>query len=220
VRATLARDFSLGEVEALNTLALDLVAESDARILSRAPGLPDEFFEHDGQITKAEIRALTLSALAPRRGELLWDIGAGSGSVAIEFILADAKNSAIAIERNPVRAERIKRNALALGTPGLRVVEGSAPEVLRDLPRPHKIFIGGGPTVTGLIEAALDALRPGGILAVNGVTLETQSLLVAHHAALGGQLIQAQIARAEKLGGFSAFRPALPIVQWIYEKPC
>jgi precorrin-6Y C5,15-methyltransferase (decarboxylating) len=220
VRATLARDFSLGEVEALNTLALDLVAGGDARILPRAPGLPDAFFEHDGQITKAEIRALTLSALAPRRGELLWDIGAGSGSVAIEFMLADARNSAIAIERNPVRAERIKRNALALGTPGLRVVEGRAPEALQALPRPHKIFIGGGPTEPGLIEAALDALRPGGSLVLNGVTLETQGVLVARHAALGGQLIQAQIARLERLGGFSAFRPALPIVQWIYAKPC
>ncbi|WP_294536245.1 precorrin-6y C5,15-methyltransferase (decarboxylating) subunit CbiE [uncultured Rhodoblastus sp.] len=220
VRATLALDFSLGEVEALNTLALDLAAASDARILPRAPGLPDAFFEHDGQITKAEIRALTLSALAPRRGELLWDIGAGSGSVAIEFMLADPGNSAIAIERNSARAERIRRNALALGTPALRVVEGRAPEALRGLPRPHKIFIGGGPTESGLIEAALDALARGGRLVVNGVTLETQGLLAAHHRALGGQLIQAQIARAERVGGFSAFRPALPIVQWIYAKPC
>jgi precorrin-6B C5,15-methyltransferase / cobalt-precorrin-6B C5,C15-methyltransferase len=220
VRATLARDFSFDDVEALNTLALDLVASKDAKIQPRAPGLPDEFFEHDGQITKAEIRALTLAALAPRCGELLWDIGAGSGSVAIEFMLADAKNSAIAIEQNSVRAERIARNALALGTPGLRVVEGRAPEALRDLPRPQKIFVGGGPTEPGVIETALDALLPRGILVVNGVTLETQSLLVARHGALGGRLIQAQIARAEKLGGFSAFRPALPIVQWIFERPC
>jgi precorrin-6Y C5,15-methyltransferase (decarboxylating) len=220
VRAVIARDFALDDVEALNTLALDLVASPEAKILPRAPGLPDAFFEHDGQITKAEIRALTLAALAPRRGELLWDIGAGSGSVAIEFMLADAINSAIAIERNFSRAERIKRNALALGTPGLRVVEGKAPEVLRDLPPPHKIFVGGGPTENGLIDAALEALLPGGMLVVNGVTLETQSLLVAHHGALGGRLIQAQISRAESLGGFTAFRPALPIVQWIYQKGC
>ncbi len=220
VRAAVARDFSLDGIEALNTVALDLVAESDAKILPRAPGLPDEFFEHDGQITKAEIRALTLSALAPRPGELLWDIGAGSGSVAIEFMLADNKNSAIAIERNSTRAERIRRNALALGTPGLRVIEGKAPAILGDLPRPHKIFIGGGATEAGLIDAALDALLPGGRLVVNGVTLETQGLLAAHHGALGGQLIQAQISRAERLGGFFAFRPALPIVQWIYAKKC
>jgi precorrin-6Y C5,15-methyltransferase (decarboxylating) len=220
VRASLARDFSLADVAALNTMALDLVADRDARILPRASGLPDDFFEHDGQITKAEFRALTLSALAPRRGELLWDIGAGSGSVAIEFMLADEANAAIAIEANSLRAERIGRNALALGTPGLRVVEGRAPEILAGLPRPEKIFIGGGATAPGVIEAALEALLPGGLLVVNGVTLETQSLLVARHAALGGNLLQVQIARAEKLGGFTAFRPALPIVQWIYAKRC
>ena len=220
VRASLARDFSLADVAALNTMALDLVADRDARILPRTPGLPDEFFEHDGQITKAEFRALTLSALAPRRGELLWDIGAGSGSVAIEFMLADEANAAIAIEANSLRAERIGRNALALGTPGLRVVEGRAPEILAGLSRPEKIFIGGGATAPGVVEAALEALLPGGLLVVNGVTLETQSLLVARHAALGGSLLQAQIARAEKLGGFNAFRPALPIVQWIYAKTC
>jgi precorrin-6Y C5,15-methyltransferase (decarboxylating) len=220
VRATLARDFSLADIAALNTIALDLVADRDARILPRAPGLPDDFFEHDGQITKSEFRALTLSALAPRRGELLWDIGAGSGSVAIEFMLADEANAAIAIEANSVRAQRIGRNALALGTPGLRVVEGRAPEILAGLSRPEKIFIGGGATAPGVIEAALEALLPGGLLVVNGVTLETQSLLVARHAALGGNLLQAQIARAEKLGGFTAFRPALPIVQWIYPKKC
>jgi len=220
VRASLARDCSFADVAALNTVALDLVADRDARILPRAPGLPDDFFEHDGQITKSEFRALTLSALGPRRGELLWDIGAGSGSVAIEFMLADEANSAIAIEANSARAQRIGRNAFALGTPGLRVVEGSAPKNLAGLPRPQKIFIGGGATAPGVIEAALEALLPGGFLVANGVTLETQSLLVARHAALGGNLLQAQIARAEKLGGFFAFRPALPIVQWIYAKKC
>jgi precorrin-6B C5,15-methyltransferase / cobalt-precorrin-6B C5,C15-methyltransferase len=151
---------------------------------------------------------------------LLWDIGAGSGSVAIEFMLADETNAAIAIEANSARGQRIGRNALALGTPGLRVVEGRAPDVLSGLPRPEKIFIGGGATAPGVIEAALEALLPGGLLVVNGVTLETQSLLVARHAALGGNLLQAQIARAEKLGGFTAFRSALPIVQWIYAKKC
>jgi precorrin-6Y C5,15-methyltransferase (decarboxylating) len=220
VRATTAGAYSLGEVAALNTIALDLVAGRGAKILPRTPGLPDTLFEHDGQITKAGFRALTLSALAPRRGELLWDIGAGSGSVAIEFMLADEKNSAIAIEQNSIRVERIKRNALALGTPGLRVVEGEAPEALAGLPAPQKIFIGGGATAPGIFDAALEALSPGGALVANGVTIETQSLLAERHAALGGQLIQAQISRAEKLGDFFAFRPALPIVQWTFEKPC
>jgi precorrin-6Y C5,15-methyltransferase (decarboxylating) len=220
VRATAAHTFALDDVAALNTVALDLVADRDALIVPRAPGLPDNFFEHDGQITKSEFRALTLSALAPRRGELLWDIGAGSGSVAIEFMLADPANAAIAIEAKAARAQRIARNALALGTPGLRVVEGEAPGAVAGLPPPHKIFIGGGVTVPGVIDAALEALLPGGLLVVNGVTLETQCLLVERHGALGGRLIQAQIARAEKLGGFFAFRPALPVVQWIYAKPC
>jgi precorrin-6B C5,15-methyltransferase / cobalt-precorrin-6B C5,C15-methyltransferase len=220
VRATLARDFALDDVAALNTVALDCIAAPEARILPRAPGLPDAFFEHDGQITKSEFRALTISALAPRRGELLWDIGAGSGSVAIEFMLADPANRAIAIESHPERALRIARNASALGTPDLRVVQGRAPEALAGLPRPQKIFIGGGATIPGVIEAALDALAPGGRLVVNGVTLETQSLLVVRHGARGGQLIQAQIARAERLGGFTAFRSALPIVHWIFDQPC
>jgi precorrin-6Y C5,15-methyltransferase (decarboxylating) len=220
VRATVVGGFSLGEVAALNTIALDLVAGRGAKILPRAPGLPDAFFEHDGQITKSEFRTLTLSALAPRSGELLWDIGAGSGSVAIEFMLADERNSAIAIEQNSARAERIKRNASALGTPDLRVIEGAAPEALAGLPSPQKIFIGGGATAPGVFDAALEALLPGGVLVANGVTIETQGSLAERHAALGGQLIQVQISRAEKLGGFFAFRPALPIVQWIFEKPC
>jgi precorrin-6Y C5,15-methyltransferase (decarboxylating) len=220
LRASVAHHFALDDVNALNTIALDLVADRDARIVSRAPGLPDVFFENDGQITKAEIRALTLSALAPRRGELLWDIGAGSGSVAIEFLLTDEKNSAIAIEANGERAARIRRNALALGTPHLQVVEGRAPEALRHLPCPQKIFIGGGVTKAGVLDAALEALAPGGKLVANGVTLETQALLIARHGALGGELMSAQISRAEKLGGFFAMRPALPILQWSFDKPC
>jgi precorrin-6Y C5,15-methyltransferase (decarboxylating) len=220
LRATVARDFALENIAPLNTIALDLIASSDARIISRASGLPDESFEHDRQITKSEFRALALSALAPRRGELLWDIGAGSGSIAIEFLLTDENNAAIAIEASDARAERIARNAKNLGTPHLRVVQGRAPEALRDLPPPHKIFIGGGATVAGVIEAALEALRPGGRLVAHGVTLETQSLFVARYNEIGGQLIEARIARAEKLGGFTTLRPALPILQWIYEKPC
>lgn len=220
LRATTAEDFGLENISPLNIIALDCVAAPEAKILFRAPGLPDAFFEHDGQITKAEIRALTLSALRPRRGELLWDIGAGSGSIAIEFLLADEKNQAFAIEAHPERAARLLRNAENFGVSHLKLVEGRAPEALENLPRPQKIFIGGGATRAGVMEAALDALEPGGRLVVNGVTLETQSLLIERHGALGGELISAQIGRAEKIGGFFALRQALPILQWIFDKPC
>lgn len=220
IRATRAEEFALDEISPLNIVALDCVAARDAAIIPRAPGLPDHFFEHDGQITKSSIRALTLSALQPRRGELLWDIGAGSGSIAIEFLLLDEKNQAIAIESHAERAARILRNAENLGVPQLRLVEGRAPEALAELPRPQKIFIGGGATRPGVMQAALEALQPGGRLVANGVTLETQSLLIERHGALGGELISAQIGRAEKIGGFFALRPVLPILQWIFDKPC
>ena len=219
VRAARADGFALENIDPLNTVALDLVAGPGAKTLPRASGLPDAFFEHDGQITKAEFRALTLSALAPRPGELLWDIGAGSGSVAIEFLLADPRNAAIAIESHAARAARIRRNAAALGAPQLQLVEGRAPQALAGLPNPQKIFIGGGATAPGLIETALEALAPGGRLVANGVTLETQAVLLERHKALGGDLIEARIGRAEKIGGFTAFRAALPIVQWSYDKP-
>src|SRR5207237_1472771 len=119
VRTSTAKHFDLGTVDALNTVAVEVMAASDARVIARAPGLPDEFFEHDGQITKREVRAMTLSSLAPRRGELLWDIGAGAGSVGIEWMLCDTSLSAIAVEKHAGRAARIRRNAAALGVPNL-----------------------------------------------------------------------------------------------------
>jgi precorrin-6Y C5,15-methyltransferase (decarboxylating) len=219
VRSALARDFELDDVRPLNTIALEVAAEPEARIIPRAPGLPDDWFEHDGQITKRDVRALTLSTLAPRRGELLWDIGAGSGSIGIEWMLADPANQAIAIERNEVRAARVIRNAATLGTPGLRLVQGAAPDALAGLPTPDAVFLGGGATVAGALDAALAALRPGGRLVVNGVTIETQADLVRRFGALGGDLRQIQVARAEKVGGFYGFRPAMPVVQWSYAKP-
>ena len=161
IRTTEAQDFALDNVAALNTIALEVVAEHGARILPRAAGLPDDWFEHDGQITKREIRAMTLSSLAPRRGELLWDVGSGSGSVAIEWMLADPANSAVAIERRRDRAERIARNALSFGVPGLSVVTGEAPHVLADLAPPDAIFIGGGAGAPGMVERAMGALAVG-----------------------------------------------------------
>ena len=201
-------------VDPLNVLAIDVVADKNARMIPRSPGLPDDWFEHDGQITKRDVRAITLSALAPEGGELLWDVGAGSGSVAIEWMLADPHNRAVAIEAHATRAARIARNALALGTPDLRVVEGRAPDGLDGLPQPDAIFVGGGATATGVMDRAIAALRPGGRLVVNSVTIETQALLAKLYAAHGGELVSIQIAQVEPVGRFSGFRPAMPVVQW------
>jgi precorrin-6B C5,15-methyltransferase / cobalt-precorrin-6B C5,C15-methyltransferase len=219
IRTAEAQYFALGNVAALNTIALAVVAEQDARILPRTAGLPDEWFEHDGQITKREIRAMTLSALSPRRGELLWDVGSGSGSVAIEWMLADPQNSAVAIEARRDRAERIARNALSFGAPALSVVVGEAPHVFADLPMPDAIFIGGGASTPGMIERAFGALAPRGRLVVNAVTLETQAACVDWRARWSGELTQIAVAHAEPIGRYSGWRAAMPIVQWRLVKP-
>jgi precorrin-6B C5,15-methyltransferase / cobalt-precorrin-6B C5,C15-methyltransferase len=218
-RTMQAHDFALDNVVALNTIALEVVVGEGARVLPRASGLADEWFEHDGQITKREIRAITLSSLAPRRGELLWDVGSSSGSVAIEWMLADPANSAVAIEARRDRAERIARNTLSFGVPGLSVVTGEAPQVFTDLPRPDAIFIGGGASAPDITDRALDALKPGGRLVVNAVTLETQAACVDCRARWGGELTQIAIAHAEPVGRYSGWRAALPIVQWRFVKP-
>ena len=219
IRTTEAHQFALDNVAALNTIALEIVAEGGARVLPRTAGLPEEWFEHDGQITKREIRAMTLSSLAPRRGELLWDVGSGSGSVAIEWMLADPTNSAVAIELRHDRAERIARNALSFGVPGLSVAAGEAPQVFADLATPDAVFIGGGASTPGMIERACDALRAGGRLVVNAVTLETQAACIDWRARWGGELTQIAIAHAEPVGRYSGWRAAMPIVQWRFVKP-
>lgn len=219
IRATRATDFSLADVDALNVVALEVEAAAGARILSRASGLSDALFEHDGQITKREIRAVTLSSLAPRRNEVLWDIGAGSGSVAIEWLLADPSLRAVAIETKADRAARIRRNAAAFGVPGLEVVEGTAPDALAGLSPPQAIFIGGGAGHPGLLDAVIAALRPSGRLVMNAVTLETEGLLLARHAAQGGELIRIALSRAEAVGGKTGWRPVLPVTQWVWTKP-
>jgi precorrin-6B C5,15-methyltransferase / cobalt-precorrin-6B C5,C15-methyltransferase len=219
VRATEAQSFALDNVAALNTIALETVADRGARILPRASGLPDDWFEHDGQITKREIRAMTLAGLAPRRGELLWDVGSGSGSVAIEWMLADPMNGAVAVEARRDRAARIARNALTFGVPHLSVVAGEAPQVLADLPAPDAIFIGGGASAPGMIERACEALAPGGRLVVNAVTLETQAACVEWRARHGGELAQIAVAHADRIGRFSGWRAAMPVVQWRLVKP-
>jgi precorrin-6Y C5,15-methyltransferase (decarboxylating) len=219
IRTTRASDYSFGAVDALNTVAIEVEASPGARVLARTPGLADNLFEHDGQITKREVRAVTLASLAPRRGELLWDIGAGSGSVAVEWMLADPSMRAIAVEQRPDRVGCIRRNAAAFGVPGLEVVEGAAPAVLSGLPTPDAVFVGGGANDAGTLDAASRALRPGGRLVVNAVTLETEALLLARHAALGGELIRIAIARADAVGQMTGWRPAMPVTQWLWTKP-
>ena len=219
LRGATACDFDIADIAPLNLVALDIPDSRGARAIPLTPGLPDDWFEHDGQVTKRDIRAVTLSALAPRRGELLWDIGAGSGSVGIEWMLADSANRAIAIERDQARAGRIARNAASLGVPDLRIVQGAAPEALDGLPVPDAIFIGGGSRGDGVIDAAWAALRPGGRMVVNGVTIETQAELTSRFKALGGDLTTIQISHADPVGGFHGMRPALPVTQWSVTKP-
>jgi precorrin-6B C5,15-methyltransferase / cobalt-precorrin-6B C5,C15-methyltransferase len=209
--------FALSPIDPLNTVGIEVTAEPGADIVPLAAGLADEMFEHDGQITKRDIRAMTLAALSPRRGELLWDVGAGAGSVAIEWMLADPSMRAVAIEAQSDRAGRIRRNAAAFGVPGLEVIEGAAPAAFEGLARPDAVFVGGGATI--VLDMAVRTLRAGGRLVVNAVTVETEALLLQRRAMLGGELKRIAIARAEPMGGKQGWRPALPVTQWVWIKP-
>ncbi len=218
-RSARADTFDLENINPLNVLAIEIESNPQARFLPLTVGLADHLFEHDGQITKREVRAITLSALAPRRGELLWDIGAGSGSIGIEWMLAHPSMRTIAIEADPTRAARIRRNAAHCGVPGLAIVEGPAPQALSGLEKPNAIFIGGGGSDAGVLDTAVDALAAGGRLVANAVTLEMETLLLARHAMLGGDLTRIAISRASPVGSMQAWRPAMPVTQWIWIKP-
>ena len=219
VRTASAGEFAIDGIDPLNVLAIEAEATAGAVVIPRTSGLADELFEHDGQITKREVRALVLSSLAPRRGERLWDVGAGSGSVAIEWLLADRSLGAVAIELRADRAARIRRNAVRLGVPGLAVVEAMAPAAFDGLPSPDAVFVGGGAGDPGVLDEALVALPAGGRLVVNAVTLETESILRARYAALGGELVRIAIERPGPVGNFTAWRPAIPVLHWRYVKP-
>jgi precorrin-6Y C5,15-methyltransferase (decarboxylating) len=177
-------------------------------------GLSDDAFEHDGQLTKRDLRASALARLAPAPGEHLWDVGAGAGSVGIEWMRAHPTCSATAVETDPSRAERIGRNAARLGVPGLVVVRGSAPDALADLPAPDAIFVGGGATRAGVIDACLAALRGGGRLVVHGVTLETEQLLASLYREHGGELTRIAVETAAPIGSFTGWTPARTVTQW------
>jgi precorrin-6Y C5,15-methyltransferase (decarboxylating) len=213
VRDARADAFALNDIAPLNTVAIEVEADGDAPVIPLAPGLPDEWFEHDGQLTKRDIRAMTLAALTPRKGELLWDVGAGAGSIAIEWMLRDSANNAIAIERDRTRAARIARNALSLGVPDLRVVDGEAPQAFAGLETPQAVFIGGGADAATL-AAAWDALPRYGRIVANAVTIETQALLADAYRDKGGELLHLQIAHARPIGRFHALDPAMAVLQW------
>lgn len=187
--------------------------------LPRLPGLPDAAFDHDGQITKREQRAITLARLSPTPGQRLWDVGAGCGSVAIEWMRAHPRNRAIAIEARADRRARIARNGLALGVPGLEIIAGRAPEALTDLPTPDAVFIGGGLSGAGVADACWHALRPGGRLVASAVTLAGEAALLALRARWGGDLVRLALTHAEPLGGFDGWRAARPVTLWHAIKP-
>ncbi len=206
-----AADWPHGVVDPLVVTAVEAVADAGTVALPTVPGLPDDAFEDDGQLTKREVRAVTLARLSPLPGQLLWDVGAGAGSIGIEWMRTHPSCRAVAVEAQPDRAGRVARNASRLGVPGLQVVEGRAPEVLAGLPRPDAVFVGGGVTVPGLLAACWEALAPGGRLVVNAVTLESEAWVARWRAEVGGDLVRLQVSHASPVGGFTAMRPALPV---------
>ncbi len=214
-----ADSFALDRFSALNTLAIEVATGPQSRTVGLAPGLDDDVYESDGQLTKRDVRAVTIAALAPRQGELLWDIGLGSGAVAIEWLLCHPSLRAIGIEEREDRAARALRNALALGVPDLEIVTGHAPEALAALAPPDAVFIGGGLTDKGVFDAAWAALRPGARIVANAVTLQSEALLKECFHRHGGELVRIEIMKAGKIGGFHGWRPAMPVTQWRAVKP-
>ncbi len=204
------------QVPDLNVVALDLRGPV---VGSWVAGLPDDAYEHDGQLTKRDLRAAALARLAPQPGQLLWDVGAGAGSVGIEWMRAHPGCRTLAIEADAERAERVERNAARLGVPALAVTTGRAPEALDDLADPDAVFVGGGATVPGLLDLCRDRLRPGGRLVAHGVTLESEQLLAAAYATHGGELTRTSVEHAAPLGSFTGWTPARAVTQWAWTKP-
>ena len=205
-----------GPAPRLNIAALELAGPL---LTGWAPGLPDEAYDHDGQLTKRDLRASALARLAPAPGQLLWDVGAGAGSIGIEWMRAHPSCRAIAIEANSARAQRISGNAANLGVPALQVVCAEAPTALAGLPTPDAIFIGGGLSRPGVLDACLVALRPGGRLVAHAVTLETEAQLALAYAERGGELTRIQVEHAAPLGALTGWRPARAVTQWALTLP-
>jgi precorrin-6Y C5,15-methyltransferase (decarboxylating) len=206
------------DTDPLVVTAVEVAADPGTVPLPLVPGLPDEAFEDDGQLTKRDVRAMTLARLAPLPGQLLWDVGAGAGSIGIEWMRTHPSCRAIAVESRPDRAERIARNAPSLGVPGLRVVEGRAPEALAGLDEPDAVFVGGGATTAELLDTCWRSLRPGGRLVANAVTVESEAVLADWFARVGGELVRIAVQRAEPVGRFTGWKPAMPVTIWSVRK--
>jgi precorrin-6Y C5,15-methyltransferase (decarboxylating) len=219
VTSSTAEDFDPKTVGDFYVLAVDCVADKDAALLPPVIGLPDEAFVSDGQLTKREVRAATLSKLLPFPGALLWDVGAGCGSVGIEWLRAARDGKAIAFERDEKRLEMIGDNARALGTPALEIVPGSAPDSLKDKPAPDAIFIGGDVASDELFDACWAALKPGGRLVANAVTLDGEAALIRRQELHGGDLTRIDIATLDTVGKHKVMRARLPVTQWSVQKP-
>lgn len=208
----IARDWT-HEVPPFNTLAVECIAAPDAALLPRVPGLADELFQHDGTMTKREVRALTVAKLMPMRGALLWDIGTGCGSVAVEWMRAARYTRAIGIEPRADRRAMAAANALALGVPRLELIDGMVPEALDGLEAPDAVFIGGGLSEE-TFAAAWSALKPLGRLVANAVTLDSEAKLIDLHSRHGGELTKISVSRAAALGPHVGWRPMMPVTQW------
>ncbi|MGO1118251.1 precorrin-6y C5,15-methyltransferase (decarboxylating) subunit CbiE [Rhodovibrionaceae bacterium A322] len=214
-----AKDWPDAPCADFNTLAIDCQSDPEGALLPRSPGLPNDAFRADGQITKREVRAATLAALGPTPGALLWDVGAGCGSVAVEWMRAALNSQAIAIEHKDKRLAFLADNAQNLGAGLMKIVKGKAPEALEDLAAPDAIFIGGGLTCDGLFERCWQALKPGGRLVANVVTLDGEQRVLALQQALGGSLTKIAVSHAEPIGPFQGWRPAMTVTQWALRKP-
>lgn len=206
------------EVPSLHVLAVEVVADPSTTVLGWVAGLPDDAFEHDGQLTKRDLRASALARLAPTPGALLWDVGAGAGSVGIEWMRAHPSCRTVAVESHPERAANVARNAARLGVPGLRVVEGRAPDALADLPQPDAVFVGGGATREGVLDTVWTRLGPGGRLVVHAVTLETERVVVDWASRVGGEMARVSVETARPIGTFTGWEPARAVVQWAVTK--
>ncbi|MSP52166.1 MAG: precorrin-6y C5,15-methyltransferase (decarboxylating) subunit CbiE [Alphaproteobacteria bacterium] len=213
-----AATFGADATADLNTLAVQCVAASGIKAIARVPGIPDDVFRHDGQLTKREVRATTLAALSPLPAQLLWDIGAGCGSIAIEWMRSARSTRAIAIERDPARVANIAFNAGNLGVPNLKIVTGEAPAAVAGLERPNAIFLGGGIATPGLLERCWAELGSRGRLVANAVTTEGEAVLIAARQRWGGELVRIAITRAEPMGAFSGWRALAPVTQFAITK--